>query len=201
MSGALSIIGPGQTLFFKPTRMVGFIVPDCAVEERHTDRVQVTQHPVEYGAMISDHAIILPKEVSIRYAWWDGAFPLEFGHAQQVYDQLQSLQAAREPFDITTGKRIYSNMVLTDMEVTTDQHTENVLLVELHCQEVIIVTTSSTAPVAQSSQAQPEQTAGQVSQGQQQLKPPSSPKISGYNVGPVNPSVTGFAAQPSLPNV
>lgn len=194
MSGALStfqLIGPGQTLFFKPTRSLkdGFIIPDCTIEERHSDRVQVTQQPVEYGAMISDHAIILPQEVSIRYGFWDGAFLFEFGHADQVYRQLLDLQHEREPFSISTGKRVYSNMILTDMEVTTDQHTENVLIVELHCQEVIIVTTSSSAPAAQSAQAQPAQTAGQISQGQQQLSAPSTPSITGFNSGPLVPNV------------
>src|SRR5580765_3610075 len=181
MSGALSLIGPGQTLFFKPTRMISFIIPDCAIQERHSDRVQVTQQPVEYGAMISDHAIIMPKELSIRYAWWDGAFPFDFGHAQQIYDQLLTLQQTREPFDVLTGKRQYTNMVLTDMEVTTDQHTENVLIVEMHLQEVIIVNTSSSAAAPQSTQALPSQTAGQVSQGQQQLSGPSTPSITGFN--------------------
>jgi hypothetical protein len=189
MSGTVSLFGPGETLFFRPTRMLGVIIPDCAVEERHSDRVQVTQQPVEYGAMISDHAILLPFELSVRYGWWDGAFPFDFGHAQQVYEQLQSLQAAREPFDVLTGKRQYQNMVLTDMEVTTDQHTENVLMVELHLQQVIIVTTSTTSAASQSTQALPAQTAGQVSQGQQQLSGPSTPSITGLTSGPLVPNV------------
>jgi hypothetical protein len=45
------------------------IVAQAVIEERHTDQMEITEHPVEVGASISDHAFKLPAEVVIRMAW------------------------------------------------------------------------------------------------------------------------------------
>lgn len=183
MSEAISNLS--QTVFFNPLRSVGFIVPNCAVEERHSDRLQVTQNPVEIGAMISDHAFLLPFGVTLRYGWSDSSTGVSQS-SQFAYQALQQLQQSREPFTVVTGKRMYENMVLLEMEVTTDSHTENVLMATLHCQTVIIVSTSSvpanSAP--QADQAMPQSTAPTVSVGQQQLAPPTAtPGLVGLNTG------------------
>lgn len=45
------------------------LVAHATLEEVHTDEIEITAHPVERGAQISDHAIIQPKVVVIRCAW------------------------------------------------------------------------------------------------------------------------------------
>lgn len=45
------------------------ITAQAVIEERHTDEMEITEHPVEIGASISDHAYKLPSEVIIRMAW------------------------------------------------------------------------------------------------------------------------------------
>lgn len=45
------------------------IVPQATVEENHVDDVQITEHPIENGAAISDHAYKLPSEVTIKAGW------------------------------------------------------------------------------------------------------------------------------------
>lgn len=175
MSGSTS-----QTVFFKPQRSIGTIIPDCTIEERHQDRMEVTRHPVEQGAMISDHAFQLPYEVSARYGWSDSSTGEE-GGSQQIYEQLQALQRGRQPFQLVTGKRIYQNMLLTEIEVTSDQHTENILMVEAHCQEILTATTSSVQSDP-ANQAQASKTQDVTSAGPQQLRQVSSkPTISGFS--------------------
>jgi len=183
------------TAFIQPPRAIGFIIPECVVQETHSDRLQVTQHPVELGAAISDHAFVLPFEVSIRFGFSGVAGPAaRFGFGSGagsfpgvmigIYAALQGLMQQREPFVIITGKRLYQNMLLTDMEVTTDQHTENVLMVEAHCQQVIIVATSSVpATPAQNQQLAPK-TIEQTSLGSVQLQPVSQPTVAGFGSGP-----------------
>jgi hypothetical protein len=61
---------------------------------------------------------------------------------RETYQQLLDLQAERVPFDVVTGKRIYKNMLIRGMEVTTDKATENVLSAVLTLREVIITSTS-----------------------------------------------------------
>lgn len=45
------------------------IIANITVEERHTDELQITEHPVESGAMITDHTFKRPAEVVVRCAW------------------------------------------------------------------------------------------------------------------------------------
>jgi hypothetical protein len=57
---------------------------------------------------------------------------------QQTYQEILDLQASRIPFDVVTGKRLYSNMLIRALEVTTDKTTENVLSAVLTLREVLI---------------------------------------------------------------
>jgi hypothetical protein len=191
LGGALGVVGLGvvEMILMKPPRMLGYVIPDVTIEERHSDRLQVTQHPVELGANISDHAFMLPFELSLRYGWSGSS---SFGgplYVQEIYQQLLFLQKSRIPFDIITGKRVYQNMLLLAIETPTDSHTEEVLMVELHCQQVIIVSTSSTPATPTSAQAQPAQTAGDLPTGQQQPV-----AVTG------NPGIVGLSdASPGIP--
>ena len=54
------------------------IIAHAVIEESHTDTVEVTDHPVEYGAMISDHAYKKPSEVAL-YLGWSDSFQDTFG--------------------------------------------------------------------------------------------------------------------------
>ena len=45
------------------------IVAHATIEERHHDDLEVTDHPVEQGAMISDHAFKRPAEVTLKLGW------------------------------------------------------------------------------------------------------------------------------------
>jgi hypothetical protein len=119
-------------------RSVGGITFDVTVEERHSDKLNITAHPVQTGADISDHAYKLPQEVTItvgKGALGDANAP------RDVYKKVRELQESREPFDITTGKREYKNMLIRDISETTSTDTENSLVLTLDCVEVILVET------------------------------------------------------------
>ena len=45
------------------------ILADVVIEEQHTDNLEVTQHPVERGANISDHAYKTPAVVTLYLGW------------------------------------------------------------------------------------------------------------------------------------
>jgi hypothetical protein len=61
---------------------------------------------------------------------------------RETYQQLLD-KAERKPFDVVTGKRIYKNMLIRSLEVTTDKATENVLSAVLTMREVIITSTAT----------------------------------------------------------
>ncbi|MGS4771053.1 phage baseplate protein, partial [Klebsiella pneumoniae subsp. pneumoniae] len=54
------------------------------------------------------------------------------------------LQNSRMPLDVVTGKRMYTNMLIRALEVTTDRASENILSAVLTLREVIITSTTTT---------------------------------------------------------
>lgn len=167
---------------FQPTRLIGDMVADVTIEEQHTDTLIITEHPVEQGASISDHAYHNPSELVLRVAWSNSSVQagLGPGYVQEIYDQLLIMQAQRIPFNILTGKRSYANMLIRSIAVTTDQHTENALFVTLICREVIMVQTGTvTVPPASQSKL-PRTTVPPTNIAPQQLQPAPN-----YNPGQI----------------
>lgn len=179
----------------RPRRKIGTFVADVVLQEEHIDDLEVTQHPVQQGASISDHAFKRPAKCVIRCAWSDsppvsglvgGVVAGTVGAAQNaraavsgtsvntpgaVYEKLLALQAAREPFDVWTGKRRYANMLLQSISVRTDPATENILDVTATLQEVIIVSTSVVSlATSGSAPADAAVTSGSADKGTVQLK-------------------------------
>ncbi|MCK0552583.1 hypothetical protein KFO32_05770 [Pantoea ananatis] len=143
-----------STLFRLQSRKIGIIIPDVVISEKHGDRLEITEHPVEVGASVSDHAYKRPSEVVMQVGFSGGGSLLDFASnltatsllgisPREVYVRLLKLQSDRMPFDVVTGKRLYSNMLLQSLEVTTDRFTENVLSATLTLREIIITSTQS----------------------------------------------------------
>lgn len=182
---AATFIGP---ILLRAPRMIDTIVPDCAVEEYSVDNLSVTKNPVEQGAAISDHCFKEPAEVILRYGFSNSsaANPLipNIGgedYVIQVYEGLLQLQARRVPFDIVTGKRQYTNMLLTSLAQTTDHTTEYSLMVVARCNEVIITqTTAVSAPpnLQAQNQADPASTSATQQSGDAQTQPVAPAKQS-----------------------
>lgn len=150
----------------------GIFIPDVTVHERHSDRLHITEHPVEQGAAINDHAYKMAPRVTLEWGWSEALFGE--GYAAQIYGQLVRLQDSREPFMLFTGKRMYPNMLLESLEVRTDNWSEYALVVEVECKQVLIAFTQA-ATLPASTQAQPAQTAGMQDSGRiqtQELPPP-----------------------------
>ena len=143
-----------SVLFNQRSRKIGLIIPDVVVSEKHQDALEITEHPVEIGAPVSDHAYKRPSEVTMEIGFSGGGSLLDFADTsalgislgtspKEIYQQILDLQASRVPFDVTTGKRQYSNMLIRAIDVTTDRASENVLMCVLTLREVIISQTES----------------------------------------------------------
>jgi len=153
----------------RPQRSIGGVTFDVVVEEQHEDTLEITEHPVEHGANISDHAFMKPASVTIRAGVSDGSGSIAGEKAGvSVYEALQTLQKAREPFDIITGKRKYRNMLIETLSVLTDADSENALVVTADCREVIIVKTQTVSEPGR--HRNPAKTGGTANKGQKQAK-------------------------------
>lgn len=164
LSPLLSPLMPG--LFVPRVRGIAGIPAHVTIEENERDEVTVTQHPVEQGAPIGDHAFKQPEEVIIRAGWnlQDGDLSAESG----VYGLFLGLQASFALFDVVTGKRIHRNMLLGSIVNTTDSQSEYALLLTLSCRQVIL-TSTQTAKVGNANPASPSTNGSTINRGPQTI--------------------------------
>jgi hypothetical protein len=174
-----------QVMLLQPRSSIGGLYPDVVIEESHEDSLEITEHPVEQGAAISDHAFLKPRTLTIRGGASDSTSGVE-GSAQEFYDKLLELQKSREPFDIVTGKRLYKNMLLATLSVVTDGNSGAALFFSAECREVIIVTTQVTSVPPRPRHANPNKTGETADKGQQQ------PRDSQLNAGLKDKENDGF---------
>lgn len=65
---ALAIYG-GVGRVGRSLRQIGPITATVTIEEKHHDELVITDHPVELGSTISDHAFRKPSTVTLRVSW------------------------------------------------------------------------------------------------------------------------------------
>jgi hypothetical protein len=143
--------GPGQPV-------QNSIIPQVVLEESGEDVLRTTDHPVEQGSNVTDHAYKMPAEVQVRAGWsfaGQGANPggvlgalsaiLPVGsdpsYLSTLYAQLLDVQAQRYLVTLVTGKRTYNNMLLTHLSQRTDEKTENTLMIVANFREIIFAQT------------------------------------------------------------
>lgn len=169
----------GSLLLSARGRTIMGLFADVTVEEKHKDELKITEHPTEVGAAISDHAYKEPPEVTMKVGWSESAGTLNgfLGNTVLggntsltiVYQTLLQLQDQALPLIISTGKRLYTNMLIKSLACTTDLQTENVLMIDITFKKVIMVSTQTTF-IAIENQASPEATAGVADGGTVQPK-------------------------------
>ena len=188
-------------IFIRPVRNIGGIYANCTVKEVLIDEIEITEHPVQSGATISDHAFKKPIKIELEALWSDNG---GFDSLAEIYEQLVELQESLTPFTVVTGKRSVDNMMFLYLAETNDRETENILSIRAVFQEVIIVdvetatiapaadqadpaTTDSTANVG-SKTAQPAANASAVNSlffgqpGDGQIPPPAPPNPNGNGI-------------------
>lgn len=153
-----------STLFQQQTRKIGLIVPDVVITERHSDTLEITEHPVEKPTsdgvgFVSDHAYRRPSDLVMEIGFSGGGTLLDLLDTSSIglslgispsetYQKLLDLQRSREPFSVTTGKRQYTNMLIRVLDVTTDKTSENVLMAALTLRELNITQTQTVSVAA-----------------------------------------------------
>lgn len=176
----MALVDGGYALITGVQRRIGTIIPDVVIEEVTTDVLRVTDHPVEVGAAISDHAFMMPREIVMRCGWSDSSGGFE-GYSATLLSMLIGLQAKREPFEVTTGKRYYKNMLITMINQHTNDETEHALVCTVGMREVILTSTQmGSAPAA--AQSVPSVTAAPTATGLAPLTTnPSMPAFTQVN--------------------
>ncbi|MCC8384972.1 hypothetical protein GPY51_21465 [Photorhabdus laumondii subsp. laumondii] len=191
----LSAIFQQQTRSFGTESML--LVPSVVIAEKHTDALEITEHPVEIGAAVSDHAYKKPSEITMELGFAGGGSLLDFVDTSKIglsmglspketYQKILDLQELREPFNVITGKRTYENMLIKAIEVTTDRHSENVLLCTLTLREVIISSTQVVQVAEKESMKTGVSTSAVENSGTKSPKPVNESILSEIKEGAVN---------------
>ncbi|SFN48322.1 hypothetical protein SAMN05216516_108123 [Izhakiella capsodis] len=174
-----------STLFMQQTRQIGLMVPDVIISEKHQDTLEITEHPVETGAAIADHAYKRPAELTMEVGFAGGGSLVDFADTQnigistplntmspeEVYRTFVDLQASRKPVDVITGKRKYSNMLIRAIEVTTDKTSENVLMAVLTLRELNMTQTETVTVSRQQNMKEGATTTGVSNTGVKNARP------------------------------
>ena len=168
------------------SKRIGSVDIAVSLEEVHHDEIQLTEHPVEQGAAITDHAFVRPSEVVIKCGWSnadyaaladtirslaDGTGLAGETYVDGVYQMLLKLQRDRMPFEVLTSRRRYRNMLLQGLVVTTDPKTTAALMVTATCREIFIVSTKATSLPPREDQSEPAATGEAIDRGAQALAP------------------------------
>lgn len=142
-----------SVLLHQRSRKIGIIIPDVVISEKHSDVLEITEHPVERVTssgvgFVADHAYRRASELVMEVGFSGGGSLLDMvdtsalgislgAGPKEIYSQLLDLQRSKEPFDVVTGKRLYTNMLIRVLDVTTDRTSENVLMASVTMREVI----------------------------------------------------------------
>jgi hypothetical protein len=113
------------------------------------------------------------------------------GWVQAVYQMFLDLQQSRIPFNVSTGKRQYTNMLVRSLAVKTDEASEFALDITIGLREILLTSVTSTTTSA-ANQANPQQTQSPVQRG-------AVAPLAAASGAPADPSVVAAAAVPAPP--
>ncbi|MBG6211675.1 hypothetical protein IWQ49_006366 [Labrenzia sp. EL_126] len=119
--------------------IIGPVPVSCLISEKHQSELHITEIPVESGAKITDHAVRMPKKLTLDIASEGAA---------ASFNALKAFQESRAPFSIVTGLTVYSNMLVKRIDAQRDVVFSNILKATIDLQEVIIVGTAYAADPA-----------------------------------------------------
>lgn len=153
------------------------IVFDATLKESHSHTADVTDNPVERGSNITDNVRTRPVSLSIEGFISDyplrsnvvqqfagGAFtqrPSEdLRRSQQVLDKLIKLKDAGVLIIVTTGIRVYQDMVVTSVNVNRDKSTAHGLMLDVSMRDIRLVDTQTVQLKVREKKAEPKKKDG-----------------------------------------
>jgi hypothetical protein len=123
---------------------------DAVIRTEHQRRITKTQHPIQTGANVTDHAIIEPARVELEIGMSDamdsftpGQWSGDHSKSVNAYQTLVTISKARQPLTVTTRLDSYTNMVLTGISAGDTIETRFGLKASLVFEELFTGTISS----------------------------------------------------------
>lgn len=158
---------------------IGGFFFDAVFKVDHENILEITQHPVQTGANITDHSFMQPKTLIFDIGMSDanaeivsGQYDATVSKSVSAYETLKYLQESRIPVSIFTRLGSYKNMLIKQISVSDDLKTAFGLRATVHLQQIIVV---DVATVKVSSRPQ---TTGASDKGPQQPVPIPKKRVS-----------------------
>ena len=150
-----------DNLFIRSRKSLGGIQLDAVILETHRNTVRVTKNPIEFGADVVDHAIVDPKILLINAEVSDTPLGIAafgaivdlvtglFGSATSnnitrsnaAYNALVQIQELREPIEVQTRLKLYTDMLITNIDTSQDKDSSRIVNMNITLEEAIIVQT------------------------------------------------------------
>lgn len=109
-----------ESILVRPTRNIGPFAAQVWIEENHNDELEITDHPLEMGARVSDHAYMRPSEVTIKCGWSNspasgggagGLFGLAGGIVDGLLQTIDGLASLMTGNDESGVRAVYANLL------------------------------------------------------------------------------------------
>ena len=119
---------------------MGDFVFDAVFSTEHHANLVVTEHPVQSGASIADHAYMEPDEISLEIGMSDTGGE---GRSVRMYQMLKQLMMRREPMRVVTRFENYENMLIMSMSAPDNYETMHAFKASLVIKQVKIVSVAT----------------------------------------------------------
>jgi hypothetical protein len=133
-----------KDLIFCKTNVGGWFF-DAYIRMNHTSRLVITEHPVQMGAALTDHAYLKPRELSIEVGMSDvatsfvpGQFSGGYSRSVTAFQVLKDLQSLRVPIQVHTRLGLYQNMLIEVLSAPDDHMTLYGLRCTVNFREILV---------------------------------------------------------------
>jgi len=145
-----------QSLILVKTNIGGWFF-DAFLKLDHKSSLAITDHPVQSGVSVSDHAYLKPRILTIDVGMSECGrqlIPTQFSgswsRSVRAYQVLTDMQKSRIPVTVLTRLGQYKNMLVEDIDVSDDYKTlfglkATVMMKELIVAEVTTVKISASS--------------------------------------------------------
>lgn len=143
MTSAIDL--PYQVVISSDDSQIAF---DAVANEQHERNLTITEHPVEEGAKVTDHAQKEPDQLTLNGIISDHPILLNRAdlepvipggdpenRAQQALDEFERLQETASLLTVDTEKKRYENMMIVGISVTMDAPRRYILDIGLSLKE------------------------------------------------------------------
>ncbi|EKQ56265.1 MULTISPECIES: phage baseplate protein [unclassified Clostridium] len=119
----------------------------------HNSELEVTEHPVQTSANVSDHAFMQPLELTFEVGMSDvmsdvtnsnyESFSSDTTRSINAYKKLRELQSNRIPINVVTKLWIYNNMMIKTLSAVDSNTTAYGLRATVTLKEILVATVTT----------------------------------------------------------